>query len=79
MFYIALQINDSDWPAINRNIKRARIAWGRVGKILSTEKASMKVMASVYRAIVVQAVLLYGAESWRIQMDDGHVRPANKY
>jgi hypothetical protein len=45
-----------------KNIKRARIAWGSIGKELSTERADMKAMTSVYRA-VVQAVLLYGAES----------------
>jgi hypothetical protein len=58
-----LEKSDCDSPAINRNIKQARIAWSRLGKILTKERTNMKAMASVYRA-VVQAVLLYGSESW---------------
>jgi hypothetical protein len=57
-----LDKKDNDWPTINHNIKRARIAWGRIWKVLSTERADMNAMTFVYRA-VVQAVLLYGAES----------------
>ena len=55
--------NDDDWPTVNRNIKRARISWGRICRILSREGANPKAMASIYKA-VVQAVLLYGSESW---------------
>jgi hypothetical protein len=58
-----LSEDDNDWKAINWNIKRARISWGRLARILSTEKATSKSMASIYKA-VVQAVLLYGSESW---------------
>lgn len=54
---------DDDWPAVNRNLTRARAAWGKLGRILSKEGASPKAMASVYKT-VVQAVLLYGSESW---------------
>jgi hypothetical protein len=28
----------NDWPAINRNLKRARIAWGRIGRILTNTR-----------------------------------------
>jgi hypothetical protein len=58
-----LERNDNYWPAISRNLKRARIAWGRIGKIQTKERADVKSMASIYKAII-QAVLLYGAESW---------------
>jgi hypothetical protein len=51
-----LEKNDNNWPAINRNAKRARMAWGWIGRILAIEKADKKVMASIYKA-VVQAVL----------------------
>jgi hypothetical protein len=60
-----LERNDNDWPARNRNLKRARITWGRIGIILSKERADIKSMTSIYKAIL-QAVLLYGAESWVI-------------
>lgn len=55
--------SDNDGPAVNRNLTKARVAWGRLGRILSQEGANPASMASVYKA-VVQAVLLYGAESW---------------
>jgi hypothetical protein len=55
---------DDDWCAINRNLKRAQITWGRVRKILSREKKkNPKAVSSIYKA-VVQAVLLYGSETW---------------
>jgi hypothetical protein len=58
-----LENTDNDWPAVKRAVLRARMTWGRLGKVLSSQRAGSKVMASIYRA-VVQAVLLYGAESW---------------
>jgi hypothetical protein len=58
-----LERSDNDWPAINRNVKRARMAWGQLSKMLTVEIADTKAMATIYEA-VVQAVLLYGAESW---------------
>jgi hypothetical protein len=58
-----LSNDDSDWPAVKRAVQRAQVTWGRLGRILSSDKASPKAMASIYRA-VVQAVLLYGSESW---------------
>jgi hypothetical protein len=63
-----LDNNDDDRPAIKRNLTRARAAWGRLGRILSKEGANSKAMASVYKT-VVQAVLLYGAESWVLTLD----------
>jgi hypothetical protein len=37
--------------------------WGRAGKILTSQGTPPKMMASFYKAII-QAVLLYGADSW---------------
>ena len=63
--YLGRQVtdNDCDWAAVNYNLKRARMAWGRLAKILSSEKAEPKAMATIYKA-VIQAVLLHGSESW---------------
>lgn len=58
---------DDDWPAVNRNIRRAQFAWGKLRRILSREGAKPKTMATIYKA-VVQAVLLYGAESWVLSL-----------
>ena len=57
--------DDDDWPAMRANIKKARKRWGQVAQILSREGAATGTMAYFYKA-VVQAVLLYGAESWVI-------------
>ncbi len=58
-----VESNDNDGPAVNRNLTKARVVWGRLGRILSQEGTNPTAMASVYKA-VVQAVLLYGSESW---------------
>jgi exonuclease III len=55
--------DDGDWPAVIQNVKKATATWGRICRILSKEGANPKAMASIYKA-VVQAVLLYGSESW---------------
>ena len=55
--------NDNDSVCIQENIKNARKRWNCIGKILKAEGASAKCMAKFYITIV-QAVLLYGADSW---------------
>ena len=45
------------------NIKKARGRWRQVAQILAREGATTGTMAYFYKAIV-QAVLLYGSESW---------------
>jgi hypothetical protein len=47
-----------------QNLRKARMKWGRISRILSMDGADPKAMASLYKAIVVQSVLLYGSESW---------------
>jgi hypothetical protein len=59
-----LEENDQDWPAVQRNLKRARQKWGMIGRILSREGANEpRTMATFYKAII-QSVLLYGSETW---------------
>lgn len=53
---------DCDQEAVNYNLKRLRAAWGGTAKSLSTDEAEPKAKATIYIA-VIQAVLLYGAES----------------
>jgi hypothetical protein len=60
-----LDNKDSDIPAVEQNLRKARQKWGRISRILSKESAKPRVMASFYKAIV-QSVLLYGSESWVI-------------
>ena len=54
---------DEDFPEVVWNIGGARQVWGRLGKLLRREGADPIVSAKLYRE-VVQAVLLFGAETW---------------
>jgi exonuclease III len=63
---------DDDWCAVNRNLKRAQATWARVRKLLAQEKKkSPKAAASIYKA-VVQAILLYGSETWAVTTQMEH-------
>ena len=57
--------NDDDSYCINENIKKARGRWNSIANILKREGANAAVMGRFYLTIM-QAVLLYGAESWTI-------------
>ena len=58
-----LSSTDDDWPAIYRNLSKARQRWAQVSRVLVREGADPKTSAVFYKA-VVQSVLLYGCESW---------------
>jgi hypothetical protein len=58
--------NDNDTKALDQNIKKANGAWGRLRKVL--EKGKMKnprAATSIYK-VVIQAILLYGSETWSV-------------
>jgi hypothetical protein len=57
---------DDDNNAVDQNIKRASITWGRLRKVL--EKGKMKnprVATTIYK-VVIQTLLLYGSETWKV-------------
>ena len=56
---------DDDWPAVYRNLKKARQRWAQVSRVLTQEGSSPRVCGMFYKAIV-QSVLLYGCETWVI-------------
>ena len=60
-----LDDEDDDNHAALRQLARAREKWGRIGRVLQSEGVSPRVMGYFYKAIV-QAVLLYGSESWTV-------------
>jgi hypothetical protein len=60
-----ISFDDSDTPAVSARLALARAKWGRMSKVLSTQTASPRVMGKFYTA-VLQAILLYGCESWVI-------------
>ena len=54
---------DDGWPAVARNLRKARVTWGRLARILGQERADLKVSHNFYIAVTQQA-LLFGAETW---------------
>ena len=54
---------DYDWPAVAGTLRKARVSWGRLARILGREGADPKVSRKCYIA-VTQQVLLFGAETW---------------
>ena len=57
-----LTSTDDDWPAVARNLRKARVTGGRLARILGREGADPKVSRNFYIA-VTQQVLLFGAET----------------
>jgi hypothetical protein len=55
--------NNSDWPAVHRNIKKALRKWAMIARPLLRTGVAPKVVVMFYKAIV-QAVLLYACETW---------------
>jgi len=60
-----LSDTDKDWPAVYLNLTKARKRWGMVSRVLRRDGLRPKAAAMFYKA-VVQAVLLYGAETWSV-------------
>ena len=52
---------DDDWPAVVRNLRKAKQSWGRLAKVLIREGANPKV-SRIFSIAVTQAVLLFGSE-----------------
>lgn len=64
-----IQNNDDDLPAIEAQIKKAKMMWGNIIKILKykngnkNKKINPKTMSIFYK-VIVQTILLYGSETW---------------
>ena len=58
-----LTATDDDCPAVAGYIRKVRVSWGRLERVLGREGADPKVSRSFYTA-VTQQVLLFGAETW---------------
>ena len=63
--WVTIDESDNDKKCILAQLRKARGRWWRVSKILKREGAEPYQMGRFYVA-VVQAVLLYGSESWTI-------------
>ena len=58
-----LTATDDDWLEVAGNIRKARVSWGRLARVLGREGADPKVSRSFYTA-VTQQVLLFREETW---------------
>jgi hypothetical protein len=76
------QDND-DAQAIRQQLRKARGVWAQVGQVLRGENVTPRVAAKFYKA-VVQAILLYGSETWNLaasalaRLEGFHIRTAYK-
>ena len=57
--------NNSDWPALCHNLQKAKAKWGMITRPLVQTGVRMRTVGMFYKAIV-QAVLLFGCETWVI-------------
>jgi hypothetical protein len=57
--------NDADTQAIRSNLRKARGCWAWILHVLRAEHASPRTCGMFYKA-TVQAVLLYGSETWSL-------------
>ncbi len=57
--------DDNNAQAIQQQLQKARGVWARVGQVLHGENTAPGIAAKFYKA-VVQAVLLYGSETWNL-------------
>ena len=60
-----LSQDDTNARALRAQLNKARRCWARVGRVLRSENASPRICGKFYNA-VVQAVLLYGSETWTV-------------
>ncbi len=73
--------DDDDTQAIHAQLRKARATWARVGQVLRAENVPPRVAEKFYKA-VVQAVLLYGSETWVLSktamasLEGFHIREA---
>jgi hypothetical protein len=73
--------DDDDIQAIRAQLRKARAIWARVGQVLRAENVPPCIAAKFYKA-VVQAVLLYGSETWVLlttalaSLEGFHIRAA---
>ena len=65
-------VADDDWPAVVQNLEMARAVWRRMTRILSREGAELRLSGFFFK-VVVQSVLLFGAETWLVTPHMGRV------
>lgn len=54
---------DNDWPALQRNLTKARQRWGMISRVLRRHGANARISGKFYKAAVL-TILLYSSETW---------------
>ncbi len=57
--------DDNDVQAVRHQLRKARGTWECVGQVMRSKNATPRMAAKFYKA-VVQAVLLYGSNTWNL-------------
>jgi hypothetical protein len=57
--------DDADNQAMRSNLRKAQGCWARILRVLRAENAAARMCGMFYKA-TVQAVLLYGSETWNM-------------
>ncbi len=57
--------DDNNAQAVQHQLCKARGTWARIGQVLRSKNSTPQVAAKFFKAIV-QAVLLYGSETWNL-------------
>ncbi len=76
-----ISFDDADNQAMRSNLKKARGCWAWVSCVLRAENVTPKMCGMFYKA-TVQAVLLYGSETWSLSpssmkhLEGFHIRAA---
>ena len=65
-----LTAGDDDWPVVVGNLRKARKIWMRTTRILIRDGEDPKISGLFFKAFV-QAVLIFGAETWVLTPPDG--------
>jgi hypothetical protein len=62
---VLIAYDDADTQAMRLNLRKARGCWAWISRVLRAENATARMCRMFYKA-TVQAVLLYGSETWSL-------------
>ena len=58
---------DDDRPAAAIQLRKARVRWARLARVFRQEDIHPRVVSIFYK-VIVQAVLLFGSETWDMSL-----------
>ena len=73
-----ISVADDEWPAVVKNLSQARAVWKRMKRTLSRERVEPQVSGFFFKD-VVQAVLLFGSETWAVTPSMGRALGGFQY